>query len=152
MCYNIFVGEFILKMKKSLFIIFSILFFQSISLAQSDFPTAIKNCDPYSQDGFATHNNQTFNLSITLEKAKDKCIYREKIYQGKNYQMMTCKFEKGQLPFISDSMSRYNQFYKKEIAKNPIFSAKMTSNGEVFNKILANPAYCTITYTKTKAH
>ena len=139
-------------MKKSLFLIFSILIFQSITLAQSDFSTAIKNCEEFSLDGMATHNNQTFNLAITLEKSKDKCIYKEKIYQGKNYQMMTCKLEKGQLPFISDSMSRYNQFYKKEIAKNPIFSAKMTSNGEVFNKILANPAFCTVTYSKVKPH
>ena len=30
---------------------------------------------------------------------------------------------------------------KKQIDKNPIFGAKMTTNGEVFQAFLANPKY-----------
>ena len=42
----------------------------------------------------------------------------------------------------------YNNTFKKEISKNNIFSAKLTSNGEVFQKYLVDPKYCQITHSK----
>ena len=81
----------------------------------------------------------TYNYTIT---------YKEKIYQGREYQMLTCNFDEGQLPFMSKSMEKFSETFKKQLAKNPIFEAKMTTNGEVFQKYLANPKYCTITHSK----
>mgnify|MGYP003518574584 FL=1 len=49
---------------------------------------------------------------------------------------------------MSSSMEKFNSEFKKQIAKNKIFEAKMTSNGEIFNKYLANPQFCTITHSK----
>ena len=122
--------------------------FCSISIAQTEFSKALRTCETYRQDGSITHNGEVFDLTITLDKSRNKCVYKEKIYQGKKYQMLTCNFENGQLPAIADSMEKYTNFYKKEIAKNKIFEAKMTTNGEVFQKYLANPKYCTITHSK----
>ena len=122
--------------------------FCSISIAQTEFSKALRTCETYRQDGSITHNGEVFDLTITLDKSRNKCVYKEKIYQGKKYQMLTCNFENGQLPAIADSMEKFTNFYKKEIAKNKIFEAKMTTNGEVFQKYLANPKYCTITHSK----
>ena len=122
--------------------------FCSISIAQTEFSKALRTCETYRQDGSIAHNGEVFDLTITLDKSRNKCVYKEKIYQGKKYQMLTCNFENGQLPAIADSMEKYTNFYKKEIAKNKIFEAKMTTNGEVFQKYLANPKYCTITHSK----
>ena len=122
--------------------------FCSISIAQTEFSKALRTCETYRQDGSITHNGEVFDLTITLDKSRNKCVYKEKIYQDKKYQMLTCNFENGQLPAIADSMEKYTNFYKKEIAKNKIFEAKMTTNGEVFQKYLANPKYCTITHSK----
>ena len=122
--------------------------FCSISIAQTEFSKALRTCETYRQDGSITHNGEVFDLTITLDKSRNKCVYKEKIHQGKKYQMLTCNFENGQLPAIADSMEKYTNFYKKEIAKNKIFEVKMTTNGEVFQKYLANPKYCTITHSK----
>lgn len=117
--------------------------------AQTNFSKAILNCENYSQDGSIAHEGEIFNILITLEKAKNgKCVYKEKIYQGKDYQMLTCNFDKNQLPFMADSMERFSDMFKKEIAKNKIFEAKMTTNGEIFQKYLADPKYCSITHSK----
>ncbi len=142
-------------MKKIIFGILALFvcigFFAKNTIAQSNFPTAIKTCEPFSLEGEATSNSEIFDLSISLTKAKDNgCIYKEKISQGKNYELLTCRFEKGYLPYISESMAKYNQTYAKQIAKNNIFSAKLTSNGEILNKYLVNPKICKITYSKSK--
>ena len=116
---------------------------------QTNFSKALKTCEKFSQTGSIEKNNEVFNLLITLEKAKNgKCVYKEKIYQGKEYQMLTCNFDEGQLPFMSSSMEKYSEIFKKELAKNNIYEAKLTSNGEVFQKYLANPKYCIITHSK----
>ena len=133
-------------------VLFLICFFcNQLSVAQSYFPQAIKTCEKYSQDGSASYNNETFGILITLQKSKnDMCTYKEKIYQGNEYQMLTCNFHSSQLADISDSMTRYNDTFRTEIAKNRIFEAKMTTNGEVFQKYLANPKYCKITTNSNK--
>ena len=138
--------------------IFLILFFSIVTsllsqnfafCLESGFSRALKNCDKYSLNGAIPYNGEVFNLLITLNKGKnDKCVYKEKIYQDKNYQMLTCNFTKSQLSFMSSSMEKFNSEFKKQIAKNKIFEAKMTSNGEIFNKYLANPQFCTITHSK----
>ena len=116
---------------------------------QTNFSKAIRTCEKFSQNGSVQKNGEVFNILVTLEKAKNgHCVYKEKIYQGDEYQMLTCNFNEGQLPFMSDSMEKYSEIFKKELAKNKIFEAKMTSNGEVFQKYLANPKYCTITHSK----
>lgn len=139
-------------MKKILSIISIVLLFCAVTMkiyAQNDFIKAIKTCDSYSQDGAIEHNGEVFNIRITLDKAKDnKCIYREKIYQDKKYQMLTCEFNQTQQDFIANSMTRFSDMFKKQIAKNRIFEAKLTTNGEVFQKYLANPQYCKITHSK----
>lgn len=136
-------------MKKSLLVLLFMTFcLTNISIA-AEFPQALKTCEKFSQVGSASYNNEIFNISITLDKAKNgKCVYKEKIYQGKDYQMLTCNFDSGQLPALSASMETYNNKYKKEISKNKIFEAKMTTNADVFQKFLSNPKYCTITHSK----
>ena len=131
----------------------TVLFFAFIGVnqtnAQSFFPDALKNCEKYSNEGSAEKYNEVFNISITLEKAKNnKCVYKEKIYQDDHWELLTCNFEPSQLTFMSNSMKRFNEVFAKEIAKNRIFEAKMTTNGEIFQKYLANPKYCTITHSK----
>lgn len=119
------------------------------SSAQSTFPVALKTCETYTKQGSIEKNNEIFNLLITLEKSKNnKCEYKEKIYQDNRYELLTCHFEPAQLPFMSDSMTRFNKVFEKQIAKNPIFEAKMSTNGEIFQKYLANPKYCQITHSK----
>ena len=140
-------------MKKALFFIISIicttLGICSVYAMQTKFSKALLTCENFSQTGSIERNNEVFNILVTLEKTKNgKCIYKEKIYQGKEYQMLTCNFNEGQLPFMSKSMEKYSEIFKKQLAKNPIFEAKMTTNGEIFQKYLANPEYCSITHSK----
>ncbi len=116
--------------------------------AQNQFYKSIKTCENYSLQGSAEYNREIFNILVTLEKKGDKCVYKEKIFQGKNYQMLTCNFDKAQLPFLSDSMERFTNAFKKEIAKNNIFEAKMSTNGEIFQKYLVDKKYCQITHSK----
>lgn len=139
-------------MKK--FLVFNLIIFLAIfgilsAKAQSKFANAIKTCESYSNDGAVKHNGETFNILITLNKAKgNKCIYREKIYQQKDYQMLTCEFNQNQMDFISDSMSRFNKEFANEIAKNNIFEAKLTTNAEVFQRYLVDQDICKISYSK----
>lgn len=132
--------------------VFGILSVFSIGAVQAEnaFSAAIRTCQPYSKDGAVVYEGQTFNILVTLQKKADKCVYKEKIYQDKKYQMLTCNFEKSQLGPIADSMEKYNKIFKVEIAKNSIFEAKMTTNGEVFQNYLANPKYCSISHSKEK--
>ena len=119
------------------------------NLAKSKFSQALKNCETYSQKGSITHNNEVFNISITLNKTfLNKCVYKEKIYQDNNYQMLTCTFKQNQLDYISDSMSRFYETFRVQISKNPIFEAKLTTNGEIFQKYLIDQKYCKITHSK----
>ena len=121
----------------------------SVYAMQTKFSKALLTCENFSQTGSIEKNNEVFNILVTLEKTKNgKCLYKEKIYQGREYQMLTCNFDEGQLPFMSKSMEKFSETFKKQLAKNPIFEAKMTTNGEVFQKYLANPKYCTITHSK----
>lgn len=89
-----------------------------------------------------------FDLLITLQKVKDVCVYKEKIIQNNKWQLLTCKFNENQIPFIADSMDRYSSTYRKQMDKNKIFEAKLTTNYEVFQKYLSNPQTCEITYSK----
>lgn len=134
----------------SLFLVCFIISGSLIALGyQTDFSKAVRTCENYSQTGSAEYEGEIFNILITLEKAKNgTCTYKEKIYQGKNYQMLTCHFNKENLPFIANSMEKFSETFKKELSKNKIFEAKLTTNGEVFQKYLANPKYCTISHSK----
>jgi len=111
------------------------------------FSDALETCQKYSQLGGTSYENQYFNIQINLEKNKNKCQYREKIFQGKKFQMLTCNFDMGLLPNLSNSMRKYENTFKNEIAKNKIFEAKMTTNGEIFQNYLIDPAYCHITHS-----
>ncbi len=140
-------------MKKSFLVASAFICTTAICLSayamQTNFSKALRTCEKFSQTGSIEKDNEVFNILVTLEKAKNgKCVYKEKIYQGSDYQMLTCNFDKDQLPFMSDSMEKYSGIFKKELAKNKIFEAKMTTNGEVFQKYLANPKYCHITTSK----
>jgi len=138
----------------SLFIaLFSVSYFvlNQYAVALDYFPTAVKTCEKYSQEGTASNKNETFNILVTLQKSKNNmCTYKEKIYRGNDFQMLTCNFDSAQLEDISASMHKYNEIFKKEIAKNRIFEAKMTTNGEVFQKYLTNPKNCQITTSGKK--
>ncbi len=113
------------------------------------FSTAVKTCEKYAKSEDIERNGEIFNISVVLEKNKNnKCTYKEKISQGSDWELLTCNFEQGQLNFISNSMLKFSQTFAKQIAKEPIFEAKMTTNGEIFQKYLANPKYCTITHSK----
>ena len=118
--------------------------------AKTKFASSMSTCQEYYQDGSIKHQNEFFNLTITLKPKGDKCIYKEKIYQGEYYQMLTCKFNKQQQAFISDSMDRFYNAFKTQINKNPIFEAKLTSNAEVFQRYLVDQQYCEITHSKNR--
>lgn len=137
------------KISLSVFIL-GILFLSVCSKinAQNNFSQALKTCETYLQAGVVEHQQEYFNVQISLDKKGEKCVYKEKIYQGKDYQMLTCNFDKGQLPFLADSMQKFNETFKKEIAKNKIFEAKMTTNGEIFQKYLIDKHICQITHSK----
>ncbi|MBQ4646393.1 MAG: hypothetical protein IJB79_03500 [Candidatus Gastranaerophilales bacterium] len=135
---------FLLALLVSTFTVFAIK-----TTAQTTFIKSIKTCEDFSEKSTLFHNGEAFDVLITLNKTKtNKCIYREKIYQNKDYQMLTCEFEQNQQDFIVDSMTRFTKMFEKQISKNKIFEAKLTNNGEVFQKYLANPQYCKITYSK----
>lgn len=140
-------------MKKTTLYVLSLalLFFVSAvkANAQTEFIKAISTCEKYSQDGSITRNGETFDILITLNKARNgECIYKEKIYQGKESQTLNCTFNKNQLEFIKNSMTEFTKTFSKQISKNRIFEAKLTTNGEVFQKYLVNPNYCNITTSK----
>ena len=140
-------------MKKIFFsialLITTLIFTDIETQAQLSFPQAVATCEKYSQEGMAEFKNEYFNIQITLDKKRGGiCVYKEKIFQGKNYQLLTCEFGENELNYISNSMQRFNDTFKTQIAKNRIFEAKLTTNGEVFQKYLANPNYCKITHSK----
>ena len=117
--------------------------------AQSKFVNAIKTCEEYSNEGSVKYKNEVFNIRITLNKAKGKkCIYKEKIYQQKNYQMLTCEFKQKHQDYIAESMTKFHNEFASQIAKNNIFEAKLTSNAEVFQNFLVDQEICKITYSK----
>ncbi len=132
--------------------IFSFLFCTAteFAFAETNFTKALRTCEKYSQTGTIPYKNEIFSIDISLDKKVNKCVYKEKIYQGANWQMLTCEFDKGQLPFLANSMSSFANEYKKDIAKNKIFEAKMTTNAEIFQKYLIDPKYCAITHQKKK--
>ena len=124
-------------------------FFQAQTNAQTDFIKAISTCEKYSQQGSVTSNGETFDILITLNKGKGTdCIYKEKIYQGKEHQTLNCTFNKHQTDYIANSMTEFTKMFSKQISKNKIFEAKLTNNGEIFQKYLVNHKYCNITYSK----
>ena len=130
--------------------LFFVLFFSINNVFASEilFSKALETCQSYSRTGSIKKDGEIFNLKITLEKTKNRCVYKEKIYQNDSYSLLTCEFIEEQLPFMHESMERFYKAYPKEIAKNKIYEAKLTTNGEIFNKYLANPKYCKITTSK----
>ena len=137
-------------MKKTLILVAVILFGALQVFAETEFSKALLNCDSYTQDGSIPYAGQIFNLKITLQKSKGKCVYKEKIYQDIGYEQLTCNFDKDGMKYISNSMSEFADVYKKEIAKNRIFEAKLTSNPDVFQKYLVEKKYCQISHFKKK--
>ena len=121
-----------------------------VSYAQTSFSKALSTCEKYSQLGGVDYEHNYYNILITLDKNKKGCTYKEKIYQSSGYQMLTCNFEMGQLSKLADLMDKFVNAYKKDIDKNKIFEAKMTSNAEIFENYLINRKYCNITQSKTK--
>ncbi len=117
-------------------------------VAQNPFSDAMRTCETYSKQGSIPYDNENFGVLITLQKKGDKCVYKEKIFQDKKSQTLTCNFQQHQWAPIADSMEKFNTAFKKEIIKNPIFEAKLTTNGEVFQKYLADPKNCSITHSK----
>ena len=140
-------------MKKNLFCLFLLVVALGVavekSIAKTKFSNAIATCEEYYQDGSIKYQNEYFNLTITLKPKGDKCIYKEKIHQGEDFQMLTCKFNKSQQKFISESMDRFYNTIQTQIGKNPIFEAKLTSNAEVFQKYLVDNQYCQISHSKS---
>lgn len=147
MCYNFFKRE--LSMNKILSIVFFLVVCSvNCVFAETDFTRALRNCEKYSQTGTIPYEGQNFDLLITLQKQKDVCLYREKIIQDNKWQLLACKFSENQIPFIADSMDKYSKVYRKELDRNKIFEAKLTTNYEVFQKYLSDPHTCEITYSK----
>ena len=137
------------KIITGLFIV-SFIFLSYVANAENSFTTALRTCSKYSQNGGATNEKDYYNISVTLEKTKKGCEYKEKIYQASGYQMLTCNFKTEHLGLIADSMDRFTTAYKKEIDKNKIYEAKLTNNAEIFENYLINPKYCKVTMSKNK--
>ena len=130
---------------------FSILILQNRAFCQTEFLNALKTCENFTQEGSIEKNNELYNLKITLKKLKnDKCQYREKITQAIQEQTLICNFNKEQIYFITNSMLEFYKAFPKEIAKNKIFEAKLSTNGVIFQKYLIDKNYCTIEQLKRK--
>lgn len=137
--------------KNIFLVIFGLLIATGIAFGVNNLPfyQAVKTCESYSNIGDGSYDNETFKIEITLQKSKNNhCIYKEKISQGPKYQLLTCDFLPYQLEYISNSMQRYNKYFSKQIPSGSIFEAKLTSNAEVFNKYVADPKNCKVTYSK----
>ena len=138
-------------MKKILFLLMGIVLSSMEVFAQTEFSKALATCEPYVQEGTIPYNGQIFNLRISLEKARGgKCTYKEKIYQDIGYEELICNFEKNQLETISKSMDSFSNTFRKEMLKNKIFEAKLSSNGDIFQRFLVEPKICKITHAKKK--
>ena len=136
-------------MRKSFFallvLVFTFLFSQNITFGQTAFLEALNSCNPYTQEGMLSHKGVMYNIVISLKKLKDgKCQYKESISQINKVNTLTCKFNETQINYITDSMKRFYSTFEEEIAKNRIYEAKLTTNGEIFQEILINKTYCTI--------
>jgi len=143
-------GRFGMK-KLFLAFIFALFIMQTAPLfAETEFVKALRNCEKYSQLGGVEYEHTYYNILVTLEKNKKMCTYKEKIYRDTGYQLLTCNFDMGLMNGIADSMDRFTNAYKKEMAKNKIFEAKLTLCAEVFENYLINGKYCKITSSKTK--
>lgn len=129
----------------TIFSILSLLLINICNATPSNFSEALKTCEPYEQLGAIRYKGELFNLKITLNKKKNKCIYQEKIFQGTNFHMLTCQLPKDDYEYISNSMKIFTEAYAEEVAKNRIFDAKLTTNADFFNKYAVNPTYCQIT-------
>ena len=117
---------------KKWFLIFT-LFISFQAFANNAFTNALKNCSDYLQQGQIPYKNEVYDITITLEKTKkNECLYKEKISQGDTFQQLNCKFTMYQIPAIHDSMVKFNEIFKAEIAKNRIFMAKMSTNRQIF--------------------
>lgn len=136
-------------MKKTFFILMTVIISCSCAFAETNFTRALANCSNYSQEGSIPFQGEIFNIKITLQKGKNgTCTYKEKIYQDIGYEQLTCNFDKNQLQFITKSMIEFSNLFKNEIAKNKIFEAKLSSNGVVFQKYLIEPKICSISHFK----
>lgn len=113
--------------------------------ASSSFSYSLKSCQKYSKSADITRNGETYNMTITLDNKGNNCIYKEHVSQGPDFATLTCTFPKDALSFLSSTMEKYNDDFKVQIQKEPIFEAKMTNNNIIFQKYLADPHYCKIT-------
>jgi len=140
-------------MKKILFLsaLLGLIFISSQADAnQMKFHEAIKTCETFEQLGAIPYKSQIFDIKVNIEKKRNKCVYTEKIFQGKDYHLLTCNFKMEDLDYISNSMKRFTESYPKQMEKNRIFEAKMTTNAEIYNNYVADPKYCTITNSLKK--
>ena len=134
----------------AIFVIFS-LFTIISAFAETEFTRALSTCSPYTLNGSIPYQGQIFNLKISLQKGKgDKCTYKERIYQDIGYEELVCNFSNEQLKSITASMIEYSDTFKKELLKNKIFEAKLSSNAVVFQNYLVEPHICKINYSKKK--
>lgn len=114
------------------------------------FSDALKTCKKYYKQQELPRFGTSFTLTISLENKSGNCVYKEKISQGEDYNLLTCNFPKTSLDFISKTMEDYNAQYKTEIAKEKIFEAKMSSSNVMMDKYLGDPKYCKITGARAK--
>ncbi len=139
-------------MKKFLtFIFISSLFLFSFANAENNFSKALRTCDKYSQLGGVDFKGNYYNILITLDKNKKNCVYKEKVYRQNDFQLLTCNFPQNDWVFIADSMNKFNEAYKTQIAKNKIYEAKLTNNAEILERYLINSKICKITTSNTNS-
>ena len=112
------------------FIVFTLLLSACV-FAQNSFTKALRTCEKYSQLGGVALGDQYYNILITLDKNKKSCTYNEKIYQSSGYQLLSCNFKTEQLGTIADIMDNFTEAYKKEVAKNKIYEAKLTNTRNI---------------------
>ena len=91
-----------------------------------------------------------YNIKVTLNKSKNKCVYNEKIYQGDTHQTLVCEFDSSQLENMANLMNAFYKAYPTQIAKNNIFEAKMSSNRDILKHYLMNPKYCKVIQSERK--
>ena len=125
-------------------------FFAVKALAASAFPTALKTCESFSQQGSVMHNSGYYKIDVSLSKDRNKCTYKEKITHDADWDLLKCSFDMSIMSEIADSMQKFNDIFKTDIAKNPVFGFKMSTNSEVLNTYLVDPKYCSITTSRKK--
>jgi len=123
----------------------------NVAFGETNFSRAIATCENFKQSEILIHQNEAYNVTVTLEKnKKNQCVYQEKITIGKNIHLLTCSFGQKEMKHISQLMSDFSNRFKVHMQNHPLYEAKLSTNSEIFQKYLTDNTYCKISGSQSK--